>query len=448
MCGIIKTLDFRRGGFIRHRGTEFKEIQYGRYRLIHHRLPIQTKSGDNFSQPVVLDNGLILMFVGELFGLPDEFSSDVDYLTTMIGAIRSEGELFRVIFQNEMNTWDGFWAIVIEDTNTGFTYAFTDPLGKKQLYYNSRGEICSEITPLILDPKGYDPYYRAHVEKFGYCFCGNTPWADVTQIQPGHVYQFKGSLMTAKFPYYFNWDKETKGTLKELMERSVSQRVLTTGDNPVAMLVSGGLDSSIIAALTLDLGKEVKYYSIENDESEYVYLLEKQLGINVEYVKMAEYDDLDQTLLFNEQPVDLGSLLPQHNIFGRIDKKYKVVLTGDGADELFGGYKRNEVYDAQVSDIVDELTYYHLPRLDRASMRRTMELRTPFLSHDVVRHAIALPREWRKNKMALKEAFGNRLPQDIVRRAKHPLKTQSLVEDKEKHKRRIIDRFYELNFFS
>lgn len=448
MCGIIKTLDFRRGGFIRHRGTEFKELCYGQYSLIHHRLPIQTESGDEWSQPMLLKNGLIIMFVGEIFGLPEEYSSDVEYIATIFSSIRSEKELIDIIFNVELNTWDGFWAILIEDTNTGRSYAFTDPLGKKQLYYNDKGEICSEITPLITNPHEFDPYYRAHVEKFGYCFTGNTPWASVTQVQPGMIYQFTGKYLTAKFPYVFNWSRRSDLPLSELLRRSVKERILATKSNPVAMLVSGGLDSSIIAHLALDAGKDVKFYSIENDESRYVELLESHLGIKVEYITMDEYSDLDQTLLFNEQPVDLGSLLPQHNIMGKIDRKYKVVLTGDGADELFGGYRRYQTYDAQVSDIVDELTYYHLPRLDRASMRRTIELRTPFLDHDVVRYAISLPTAQRKEKLALKEAFSKVLPQEIVWRVKHPLKTKSLLEDKEKHKRKVIDRFYELNFFS
>jgi hypothetical protein len=110
--------------------------------------------------------------------------------------------------------------------------------------------------------------------------------------------------------------------------------------------------------------------------------------------------------MWNESPIDLGSVIPQFHLFEAVKKfsGYRFVLSGDGADELFGGYKRIHEFDSQKSDIFDELSYYHLPRLDKMSMAHTLELRSPFLNLDIVRFALHLPLQWRKDKQILKRA--------------------------------------------
>jgi len=148
---------------------------------------------------------------------------------------------------------------------------------------------------------------------------------------------------------------------------------------------------------------------------------------------------------WNETPIDLGSVIPQYHLFKAIkdNSDHRIVISGDGADELFGGYRRIHEYDSQASDIFEELTYYHLPRLDKMSMAHTLELRSPFLNLEIVRFALNIPLEWRKDKKILKDTFGPLLPEEIVNRDKAPLKNPGIKEDKIAYRYKAINLFLE-----
>jgi asparagine synthase (glutamine-hydrolysing) len=127
----------------------------------------------------------------------------------------------------------------------------------------------------------------------------------------------------------------------------------------------------------------------------------------------------------------MGSVVPQYLLFDAIKKgtNTRIVLSGDGADEMFGGYRRINEYDSQGSDVFHELTSYHLPRLDKMSMAHTLELRNPFLNLELIQLALQLPFDLRKNKEILKRAFKGLIPDSVIERKKHPLKNEKIVKD-------------------
>lgn len=436
MCGIIITRRPEQIDKLKHRGLACRSIKRYRFHIAHHWLPIQTQFGEDEAQPFEYKDGSILLFNGEIFNYPKNYSSDAEYLRDLFGheSIRRISEI--------ANDWDGFWSIVFI-TPSGVMYCFTDPLGKKQLYYNDKGEICSEIRPLLSESSTPDPLFKSSVAKWGYNRDDRTPWKDIKRIIPNRMYAFSSGKILTTWPYeYFDWSRKPQITdLETALYESVKRRLISKKES-VATLVSGGLDSSIIAYILKDLGAQVSYYTTDNlEDREYVDILATGLGFTP---KVLPYDmassDFSESLLWNETPIDLGSMVPQHKLLSGVGEK--IVLTGDGADELFGGYRRIDQYDSQHSDIFEELTYYHLPRLDRASMRFTIEMRNPFLSHDIVKIALSTPLEERTHKKILKDMFRGKLPDEILDRPKTPLKNDEIRRDPVAYRLKLIDTFY------
>lgn len=446
MCGILiyrdepDTLYPSKISLLVHRGIETNIVDLGGMKGLHTRLPIQTSLNDDWSQPYQISESRWLFYNGEIFDYPDHYENDVEYL---VDTIRSRGISG---LTDDLITRDGFWAIVISDGGNSVLHCITDPLGKKQLYYNRKGEICSEIKPLIGDSE-FDGFYKSSVFKWGYSTNDRTPWEEVKKLSPGYHHIFQdGKLVDSE--QYFHWRKvDLVKDLKQEIEKSVRSRI-THSKVKIGLLLSGGLDSSIIAYECLkergDRKDQIAFYTAENGENEFVELLKNEWDINVRKMASDGFIPMDSCLYHNETPVDLGSLIPQHSLFGMVPET--VVLTGDGADELFGGYRRINDYDSQLSDIFEELTFYHLPRLDRASMRFTIELRNPFLSHKIIRYALSLPYPERQNKKILKDLYRGLIPDEIIDREKKPLKIESLLQDPLEHRKQIFNTFYSLNW--
>jgi asparagine synthetase B (glutamine-hydrolysing) len=171
--------------------------------------------------------------------------------------------------------------------------------------------------------------------------------------------------------------------------------------------------------------------------------LAKYLNIDYTTIRMPEMSDLSNSLLTNESPQDLGSMQMQYSLCKQLAGKHRVIITGDGADELFGGYRRRQHYRSFREDM-KELSYYHLPRLDKMFARFTMEHRAPFLSQYV--YAWLLNRGIEDSgKQEIKKIAKQALPSAILNRAKHPLKSPVFRNgDPRLYRWKLISKFTEL----
>lgn len=465
MCGIYisKTNNCGKASLISHRGVEKNIIFIPQKKqvLTHYRLPIQTDLNGDGTQPARISNGIFLLFNGEIFNYDTKkYKSDTDFLSALFSKYNKFDDICNNVVPI-LNNLDGFWSIVIYDLPNNVVTLITDPLSKKQLYYNESGEISSEIKPLLNKESKIDEVFISQVLKWGYNTDNRTVFQNIKRVPPNTIMQWNLDYTDRKTTYseYFDWRwkgkittyKKAQATLRNLLIQSIKRRLMYKGES-LSVLVSGGLDSSIIVSLIMKYFKDVKkihWLTIFNDEDKYINILEKYLKIKIQRLefninKFFKENKIPEIYCkHNESPVDLGSVLPQYFLFKKLSEEdtSPVVIAGDGSDELFGGYSRSEKYDSQKSDIFDEVVYYHLPRLDKLSMAFTKELRSPYLSHDLVRFALAIPYKWRVNKKILKDTFHAIIPQEIIEREKKALKIKDININELNYRKKIVKLF-------
>lgn len=396
-------------GQMQHRGVKTRMAPYVGMTLVHEHLPIQATIEDN---SIIETKEAFILFNGELFDIPEKFDNDLD----LIKAIFDDPNTYLTDKVKNIMEYDGFYSFLVHYKMSGATYAFTDPLGKKQLYYSDEA-IASEIRPLVNGySMSYDKQFMAHTIKFGYVTDDRTPYNEVKRILPNRLYKFNSNmdLIHTGDPLEKFEPITDRADLVSMIRDSVRKRLV--GHEKIGLLLSGGLDSSIIYHHIKELGYEVTTYCVDNEDD---LKHARMLDPNVKIIPRPVIHD--EALVAMEMPVDLGSLYAQYDLFASVEET--VILTGDGADELFGGYRRTQMYDSQYSDIFDELPFYHNIRIDRMSMWHTKEARSPFMAIDVVKYALGLPYEQRIDKLALREAYRGYLPDEIIDRAKEPLKS-------------------------
>lgn len=346
-----------------HRGPDGKGIHVDRaIALGHTRLAIIDPEGG--AQPRVDEaSGDALVFNGEIYG----YRALADELRTA-GVELRDGSDTEVLFQlirrqgvrRALERIDGMFAFAFRQSD-GRVYLARDRFGEKPLYYGiARGQLvfASEVAALLCHPAFREVMpdriaaYRFLL--FEYLPGTDSGWQGIKKLEPGTLLVFENGRISgerywrpqiAATPRRDVSETEAVERLDELLRVSVARRLVA--DVPVGILLSGGLDSSLIAALAAQAKPDLTTFTVRVagaegfDESPHSIAVARHLGVRHEIVELGEPDmvrALDVVSQRLSEPLGDSSLLPTYLVCRAARRSMTVALSGDGADELFAGY--------------------------------------------------------------------------------------------------------------
>lgn len=327
-----------------------------------------------------------------------------------------------------LHRFNGMWAFVILDTETGTIFASRDRFGVKPLYYWFSPEgflvFASEIKQFTVLPGWSAVLNRERAYDFltfGLLdHTSETMFKNVLQIRGGEAVEFLAHEVPNPLPIY-QWynlkiekfqgtHEEASSTFRDLLSDAVRLRLRS--DVPVGSCLSGGLDSSSIVCLANDILKESGNDSIQKtfsafsrekrvDESHYVKEVVSCRNIDSlsVYPEMDDlFRELETIIWHQDEPFDSTSIFAQWNVFRLASQHHvKVMLDGQGADEMLGGYHyffgihfaglltkfkfltllqevqaARKVHGYQVRDNIGQILYYTLPGILRGALERVL----------------------------------------------------------------------------
>lgn len=377
MCGICGVLHFdaqrevkketllRMANAIRHRGPDDEGYYLsGRLGLAHKRLSIIDLS-EAGRQPMTNEDGsLWIILNGEIYNYQELRQQLVQRGHRMRS--HTDTEVILHLYEDEgpacVDKLNGMFAFCIWDEKEKTLFAARDHFGIKPFYYaiHDRSFIFgSEIKALLmyagmkpeLDPNGLADYLT-----FQFCLQEKTLFRGVQKLQPGHtlLVTANGKVHVRKY-WDLDFSVDTLHTedyfehqLLRLLEDAV--RLQLRADVPVGAHLSGGLDSSTIASLAANL-LDTKIHTFSGgfregpqyDETGYARLLADHAGTQHHEVYPSAQDfveTLPKLIYQMDEPAAGPGLFPQYFVSELASKKVKVVLGGQGGDEIFGGYTR------------------------------------------------------------------------------------------------------------
>jgi asparagine synthase (glutamine-hydrolysing) len=400
---------------------------------------------------------------------------------------RSDTEVILALFAAEGATallrLEGMFALAIWDETTQTLYLARDRFGVKPLYYHhdrSALIFASELKALLqyrdldrsLDRSALDSYFGSLALPEPH-----TVFSRVHKLAPGHLLTVKrGRITLTRY-----WDPAPEiarrrpaatpaAGLRDALERSV--RVSLRSDVPVGVLLSGGLDSSTVTAMAARVsGTRLHTFSAvfkeaQFDEGAWARLVAKRFHTRhheVLVTKAKATAIAEQLIEHLDEPFADSSSIPMYAVCKAASQVVKTALSGEGADELFGGYpwhgarsyddhparavftrdERDRLYASpwrrparrppaqpglsplKQSLLADLRTYLPsdiLLKSDRVSMLHSLELRVPFLNHQLAQVALRLPDQMKVRgdvrKYLLRHVMQGVLPREVLARPK------------------------------
>tara|TARA_A100001015_G_scaffold317918_1_gene436174 strand:+ start:2088 stop:3905 length:1818 start_codon:yes stop_codon:yes gene_type:complete len=365
------------------------------------RLSIQDRSTSG--NKIFKNNRFMLLFNGEILNFlelkkkyfdNDSFESKTD--TEL---------LFKFLIKfnsSKINELEGMFAFALVDLETENIILCRDYTGIKPLFYlkNKDGIFFSSDAWFLysLTDKSLDPYACKFFFQFGFTPKETSLIQNVKKVLPGHILNFNFDKLELSNEKYFHikmnkkYKKFNNKTLENELNEIVKKNLIS--DTKVGIFLSGGVDSTILAILSKKFNKDVEAYSSYfspkdkfskfNIDYKYAEKICKQFDIKLNKVEINEKDKNQKKILFRaiknlDEPISnlnfFNSYLQSENA-----KKddCKVILTGDGADEIFGGYERY-----QKCYIAENLKFFNFifPKLKRINRIKNCDIPKYFYNH-------------------------------------------------------------------
>ncbi|MFH0760236.1 MAG: asparagine synthase B [Bacteroidota bacterium] len=450
MCGIVGAFDLKvesgelrsqvldMSRRIRHRGPDWSGIYCGKKAILaHERLSIvDPESG---RQPLYsTDKKLILAVNGEIYNHLDIRSKlNGSYTFTT----HSDCEVILALYRKKGKDF-------LEDLSGIFAFALYDE--EKDVYLIARDPI--GINPLYMGWDKLGQFYVASELKALEPFCSR-----IEEFLPGHYYYSPEGEM--KRYYYRDWmdyqavkDQKTDiGTLRAALETAVHNQLMS--DVPYGVLLSGGLDSSVISAIAAKYARK-RIESGDTQEAWWPRLHSFAVGLEgspdlaaarkvAEHLSTVHHEvhftideglDAIRDVIYHIETYDVTTVRASTPMYllARVIKSMgiKMVLSGEGADEVFGGYlyfhkaPSAQAFHEETVRKLSELHLYDCLRANKSLSAWGVEGRVPFLDKEFLDVAMRLnpedkmTRNGRMEKWVVRKAFEDYLPESVVWRQK------------------------------
>lgn len=411
MCGICGYAEFDAPGSqqpplavmtaaLAHRGPDGSATWQDNARRVglgHTRLSIIDLQGG--AQPMKsIDGRFVIVFNGEIYNFRS-LRQELEQVGHGF-ATQSDTEVILEAYRRWENRClerlRGMFAFALYDTCENKLFLARDRTGVKPLYYHSgKGGFFfgSELKALLAAPaipRRLNYQALADFLRLGYTLPPATFFSDIRELEPGSWLEISPSgIARGRF---WEW-RRTPADLSDDDALEASEEALTeslrdhmVSDVPIGAFLSGGIDSSLLVALlTRKLGLQIDTFHVRfgesrYDESEYARAVAAHLGTRHHEVMAGDFgrsgeglqalEIADRVLAQFDQPFGDSSAIPTYLVCREIRKHVKVAISGDGGDEMFGGYSR-----FWYADVVHRLAA--MPRwLLHAAIKASSGLRT------------------------------------------------------------------------
>lgn len=364
MCGIAGSVNFKLSytaidAAMHHRGPDGQNgFSIDNIDFYHLRLSILDIAGG--VQPMHLDDRYSIIFNGEIynhaalrarFALSGKTHSDTETLLL----------LYRQVGSSMLQHLDGMFVLAIYDRKEKRLFIARDRAGKKPLYLFNDGRklvFASELNCLkAMLPLEMDPGNFYHYTRMGTFYRQLTPYRQVKEMSAGSFWEIDCTSLSCTETRYWNIHEHYLNRKNDSLDESLQQvdnflqqavkRRIDSSDLEVGCFLSGGIDSGLVTAIASSHNQKLRTFTVsfdgEYNEAPLAKLVadkyqtdHTEISISFDHLQ----DDVEQILANYGEPFFDSSAIPSYYVSREAKKHLTVILNGDGADELFGGYRR------------------------------------------------------------------------------------------------------------